>query len=86
MVQKKTKKSKRVPEQTQSEKLQYEKAENRSLRKRITNLENRMLQIEKIIEKFDKKPVKKIKKKEVKSDKELFREEFLKKHRPKGKK
>lgn len=74
MSQKKTSKSKRIPESSSSDKVSYYKAENRSLRKRMEALEKRVLKLEKFAEKSGDKPKKK---KEVKAEKQT-KEEYKK--------
>lgn len=73
----------KVPEQSISSKVNYYKSINRSLRKRIDNLEKRMVTVEHKMGKYKKLlEVECIKPKQEKNTKEDFRKKFNKEFNP----
>jgi hypothetical protein len=88
--QKKNSKTKKQPEKSISEKVNHHKGERNALKKRVKNLEKRLLDFETRLNKYiAKEPVDNWggynKKKKKQKEQESFREKFLKEHHPKNK-
>ena len=88
MNQKKNSKTKKQPEKSISDKVNHHKGERNALKKRVKNLEKRLLDLETRLNKVVAKEPKDnwggyAKKKE--NDRESFREKFWREHHPKNK-
>ena len=85
-MNKKTKKSTKLPEQTISERIRYHKSETKTLRKRIDNLEKRMFELEQRLANYQKglqePEVSAFAGYEKKKEKKSFREKFMEEHYP----
>ena len=84
MAKKKTRKSNKMPEKSISEKVNHYKGETRTLRKRIDNLEKRMLEMEQRLTRYKKLLPTEPKHVNFEQEKETDdpRQEFLRKFHP----
>ena len=87
MAKKKARKSTKTPEKSISDRVEFHKGQNKTLRKRIDNLEKRLFALEERMAKYkkllpDDAPLNFGKAKAKAKTQEDFRQEFLKEFRP----